>query len=724
MQLADVLLLLWRNKALLVAAALLSGAAGYVAQHAMPKQYAAEGLLLIESQTPVIPELNLAPVATVQPSQRIRTEADVLRSHRLAADVAERTSVLPEAAADEGPSLRTRIGGAIGGALNSLRELAGFGMAASGTSAPSAEDQRGRLAEDVERRLEIRTNDNSNVIGVRFTSPAPEIAARVVNTLMERYIALDLAFKGQSTEQANRWLSERLEALRQEVEVADARIQALRRETGLVETSSGPLSSLQLAEEQTRVAAARQELARAQAALDAAQGSGARGATVEALASPTIRQLRDREAETMQRLATMSQRLASQHPDRIAAEAELRDLRRQIDGEVGKLTTALRRDVDAARSRLESAQAALTGSRSAARQGVEAGVTLAQLTREADARRQVYQAFLLRTEQTSLFNAQFPAARIISPAAVPVRPKGPSAAVVGVFGAVAGAALCAALLLLWRMRRSTILSVRDLSDVTGTRVLASLPALSGGIRRGMPRMVLEQSASGIAETLRALRINLAMSTRQGASTILVTSPSVGDGKTTLSLSLAQICAADGLRVLLIEADMRRPRVAAALKLPRSRPSLESVLEGRATILDAVHVDKASGLHCLVSDRSSTHPQSLIESAAFEALMQRARSEYQIVVLDSPPIMRVADATILSKQSDVVLLAVGWDRTPMDMVSEAIQRLPENARERTYTVLTRVQPGRLEAASYYAGYAQSSPRSVPLLAAAKEPELIP
>jgi capsular exopolysaccharide synthesis family protein len=718
MQFSDLLGLLWRRKLLLVFVAMLTGVAGLLAARAAPSRYVAEGLLLFDSQQPAIPELNqFAPISGAPPNQRIRTEADVLRSRRLAEDVARRTPVLPQEAAT-GPSLLQQATTALLTWYETARSYAGLPAQGPETASATPEpDPMNLQVEELQQRLDIRTTDNSNVVAVRFISTSPVIAASIVNTLMDRYIALDVAAKQDTTEQANRWLTERLAALRKEVEAADLRIQAFRRASGLLETAVGAVSTVQLTEDQTRVAVARQELSRAQAALDSATRSGARGATSEALASPVIQALREREADVVQRAATLGQQLGPRHPDRQAVEAELRDLRRQIDNETGKVTMALRRDVEAARSRLENSQSSLDTSRSSARGGAEASVTLAQLTRDAESSRQVYQAFLLRTEQTRLSSAQFPVARVVSPASVPYRPTGPSPAVIAVFSALAGLLLAAGLVVLRRSSRSTVDTSRELALVTGVQNIGSLPALRNR-RRGMPNLVLEDGDSDVAETLRALRINLLAAAQGGhATTLLITSPSAGDGKTTLAVALARLCAADGMRVLLLETDMRRPRIAATLGATRPRGSIEAVLTGRATMRDAIHVDEESGLHCLLSDYSASNPQQLIESAAFNTMVEQARDEYQLVVLDSPPIMRVADAVVLSSYSDMVLFAVGWDRTSSDVLAEAMRRLPEDTRSRTATVFTRVPPGRLDPLSYYAGYAQHKrPKSVLRLSA--------
>ncbi|KAA2211914.1 GumC family protein, partial [Teichococcus oryzae] len=553
------------------------------------------------------------------------------------------------------------------------------------------------------------TTENSNVVVVRYVADTAEEAALVVNTLMNRYISQEVNAKRDTTLQANEWLTERLTALREDMEAADRKIQEYRERTGLLETSQGTISTLQLGEQQTRVAVARQELARAQAALDSALRSGSGGsAAMEALTSPTVQALRTREAEISARSASLAQQLGRNHPDRLAAEAELRGVQRQIGAEISKVVASLRREVDAARDRLAEAQSSLTSTTRTARTGAQAEVGLLALTREADAKRQIYQTFLTRAEQTRMASAQFPLARVISPAVAPYRPSGPPGSVVAAFCAFVGLFLVGGILVLRRLTHGAFNSVQDLVTMTGIQNVGSLPALGRGRRNKMPALVLDQGQSGIAETLRALRLNMQTVAGGGpANTVLVTSSAIGDGKSTVASSLARLSAADGLRVLLIETDMRRPQLSAIFGAPWPGRSIEAVLNGETRFEDAIQVDERSGLHLLLSDRSSSNPQALIESRQFAELINRARREYRLVILDSPPVMRVADAVVLSQHSDAVLFAVGWERTPRTVVLEAMRRLPRSMRARMATVMTRVRPGRLDPLGYYEGYAKST-----------------
>lgn len=710
MRLTDLLSLLWQRKLALLLAATVAGVLGFVVTKTLPVRFASEGLLLVESRDQAIPELNQSVSLNAPGSQRIRTEADILRSRQLSEDVVRELG-LAEKPEKEG------FAAAIGAVIAPVTAWIHEGLALltpaeteSGQVAGSAPlDKVGLAVEELQKNLSIGTSENSNVVVVRYAADTAEESARVVNALMDRYISQEVNAKRDTTLQANEWLTVRLNALREDVEAADRKIQDYRQRTGLLETSQGSISTLQLGEQQNRVAVARQELARAQAALDSALRSGGRGsAASEALGSATVQALRAREAEIGSRSASLGQQLGRNHPDRLAAEAELRDVQRQIGAEINKVVTSLRRDVDAARDRLAEAQGSLTSTTQTARTGAQAEVGLLALTRDADAKRQIYQTFLTRAEQTRMASAQFPLARVISPAVAPYRPSGPPASVVAAFSAFVGLFLLAGVLVLRRLTHGAFNSVQDLVTLTGIQNVGSLPALGRGRRNKMPALVLDQGQSGIAETLRALRLNMQSVAGGGpANTVLVTSSAIGDGKSTVASSLARLSAADGLRVLLIETDMRRPQLSAVFGAPWPGRSIEAVLNGETRLEDAIQVDERSGLHVLLSDRSASNPQALIESRQFAELINRARREYRLVILDSPPVMRVADAVVLSQHSDAVLFAVGWERTSRTVVMEAMRRLPRSMRARMATVMTRVRPGRLDPLGYYEGYAKSA-----------------
>ena len=415
---------LWQAKFILLVTSLFAASLGFLGSRLGSPLYASEGQLLIESREPVIAELGQTAASGPVGLQRVRTEGDLLRSRKLAEEVAGKLDLAEIFLPTKQNSLRDQI-------LHLPRAWRTAILAKFGVTIPPApvEDRLAEAIAELQRRLEVRTADNSSVVTLHVVAPEPQIAAEIVNTVMASYLAMDLKAKEATTAQANRWLTERLAMLRDEVVAADQRVQAMLRQSGLTQTSLGSTDAQQVHEEQDRLAAARQDVSRAQNALSTALRLERTG-TQRSLTSPTIQALVAREAEIVQRAAGMGQRLSEQHPDRIAIENELRAIRRQIEVETGKVIALLQRDLDAAQGRFEDAQNALGTARTSAQISRGSEVELAQLTREADARRQIYANFLVRVEQTRFAAAQFPSARIVSPAVPAIHPVGPSTAIV------------------------------------------------------------------------------------------------------------------------------------------------------------------------------------------------------------------------------------------------------------------------------------------------------
>ena len=175
--------------------------------------------------------------------------------------------------------------------------------------------------------------------------------------------------------------------------------------------------------------------------------------------------------------------------------------------------------------------------------------------------------------------------------------------------------------------------------------------------------------------------------------------------TTVAVAIAERAAADGLRVLIIDADLRRPSVAKVLGLPVT-VSVEDALVGSDDFASKIQTDPVSTLHCLMARGDHPNPAMLLSSLQFNALMVYARQTYDIVFVDSPPVLRVSDPILLSRWADVIVFAVRANNTTQAMVAEALSRFSDQARSRVMTCLTRAPISRHDRAGYFAGYSRS------------------
>jgi|SRR5271165_5940065 len=687
--LKDFLHTLRRHKFHMLLAIVLSGAIAVAISQGMPAHYTSEALLEVEAHSPLTRELDPAVQATT-PDQ-VRTEVDILQSRALA-DSVVRELHLADApdfkAAVRAPTWIDRITLGLHNARAYVQDVLGLG----GPSDPIAD-----TIALFRRRLSVQADEKTHIVAVYFQSGSPQLSADVVNTLLAKYLSNQVAANLGVTAQENQWLNEHLAALQREVDQAAAKAQAFRQANGLVDIQAGTLSAIQLNEKEQNLSNARQELARAQAAYDTAvtaskTGSGFVGQ--EALGSELIQRLREREAEVLQRIANMKQRDGENSLYMRPVMAELDSIHRQIANETNKIVSALGLNVSTAQIRVNRLEVTVADAQEKERRNGGSAARLAQLNQDTDAKRHVYNAFLTRMEQTQLTSTKFPSARVVSPAVPSSEADGTPLLLAAIMGTIVGAFLSIATILLRYVLARKVSSTKDIEYLTGLTPIGSVPAA---------RRILDMKGSNVVETLHAVSFAIqTMSPGTRCTRVLVTSSMQQEGKTTLAVSLARLSAANGMRVLLVEADLRRPALGRMLRF-ESGISIESVLSEGHRLADAVQIDPESGLHCLTASGSAPNVVKALQSAQFGRLMDEAQGSYDMVIMDSPPMMLVVDPRILSKYSDVILFAVAFGRTPATVVAEAFDRFPFNVRSRIATVLTRVPRSEAAWAGYYAGY---------------------
>jgi succinoglycan biosynthesis transport protein ExoP len=261
------------------------------------------------------------------------------------------------------------------------------------------------------------------------------------------------------------------------------------------------------------------------------------------------------------------------------------------------------------------------------------------------------------------------------------------------------------------LRRAFSAKIRDtqaITTATGLRTIGSLPEITDAIwRKPSP------AGSLIAETLRGMSLTMLPANtwpdeskqyfERNGQAILVTSSDRGEGKTTVAATLARLMAADGFRVLLIDADLRRPRLAAAMHTRMTGTTLEAILDGQATLQDVLRQDPIFGVHCVFAKVQYSNPLPALASRNLSEMLDEARNYFDFIILDSPPVLRVADALILSKLTEHVLFLVGAERMTTELVAETIDRFPKEERHKIHPVLTRVKSRDLERRDHYGGY---------------------
>ena len=281
------------------------------------------------------------------------------------------------------------------------------------------------------------------------------------------------------------------------------------------------------------------------------------------------------------------------------------------------------------------------------------------------------------SEQVDLQEAN---ARILSPADPPLGPESRRKQLVVAMAATLGALAGVGLVFLLDHLNTTFRTAQDAAQATRLPVLASVPTVgSRAGRADLVRLLRERPSSRLAESIRNLRTSLLFANLdRPPRVVLFTSSLPEEGKSTTAMLLALTSRQMGRSTIIVDCDLRQPSAGLSLGADTGRLGLLSILDGIAALEEAIHVDPDSGLHVLLSGRAGaptpTSPADLLASARFAELVRVLEDRYDLVILDAPPTLVLADARILSSLSDTVVYAVRWDSTPRDAVLDGLAEL--------------------------------------------------
>ncbi|MEM9257786.1 MAG: AAA family ATPase, partial [Pseudomonadota bacterium] len=519
-----------------------------------------------------------------------------------------------------------------------------------------------------------------------------------------------LEAKYDAARRASSWLTGRLEELRARLETSEAAVQSYMAQYQTGDSQGANITEQQIIEVTSRLTAARADRAAAEAKFRQAQQMvrtlGPAGAATS-LASPLLISLRGQRAELIRREAELSNRYGPKHPTMIELRTKIRDVDGAISGEVGQIVTSLNNQVAEGAARVRALESELTGLESRAGGQAEAAVGLRQLEAEAEANRRIYNDFLQRLNETREQEGfQTADSRIIEPATPSWRPFVPRTKVSAALGGVAGGAFGLGILALMRMFARSFRTIAQVTEQTGLPVLASTPKVSRRRIRRLLRYLEQRPNSDLAESARYLRNSILGESNGNLRSALITSSFPDEGKSTLSIMLAEMMARMGKSVVLLDCDMRRPSLAHSLSM-RPERDLVSLIEKR-TELDETVISPAHGsFHLIPMKRGQAGKADLLASEQFSALMTELESSYDFVLIDAPPVLGVGDFSVLGKRVDTTVVVVQWDKTPATSFKRTLGWLRDNQIEVLGAVLSKVDRKReaqYDTATYGAEYA--------------------
>jgi polysaccharide biosynthesis transport protein len=693
--------LLWRRRWVICAAILAAMVLAVLIGKTLTPLYTADGAVVVATRKMSIPELeNL--VTPTGDEALVRSEMAVMSSRTVLSAVADKLHL------DQVPEFNTRLKPKDDGFLTKINPIPWIQSLMRGHQ-PVVGDETQAIRNDVlntlSHNLDLVNDGRDYVITATYKAENPQIAASVINTMIEVYLDEYVTENRTATVEANQSLDVRGEQLHQQMQAAEQKVQDFTNRTGLLVTPGGTIAGQQVSELNAELSTARADRAAAEAKYNqaiAAKQSGI-AANTDVLASPVIQTLRGQEAEAVRNQADLESRVGPNHPDLKAADRQVAGMRRAIAGEIDKVVSSLKGQVDVTRAREASLVQQIAELNAKATSSSAAQDSLQRLNDDAQSKRKVYDEFMSRVAQTAKpEDHQSPNARMISAAMVPLHPSSPKITLMALLAGFAGGLLAVAGSILYAQLDHGFETLEEVRTVTGLPGLAAIPLVRNLGRKRLPhRYVVDNPVSPVAETLRAFRAKLRWASEgRPLKTILVSSAVPGEGKTSFALSFARLAARDGCRVLLVECDFRRPTLETVLPSP-VRPGQPGFLDDPASWRDWVGVDGLTGLNYLTANEDSTRLAPMLEADGLGAILRDARREYDYVVVDSPPIMRVPDAMLLARAVDAVALVVSWKRTRQKVVREALRRLALDPDMPTGIILSKVDGA--AAHDMYSGY---------------------
>jgi len=642
----------------------------------MTPQYTATTQLLLNNQNKNVVDIEAVMSGLPADSATVDSQVQVILSRSVAQRVIEKLNLLndPEFNPEAG---RTGLDAIVAGAKGWVKGLVGAG----GVERTEEEQRAALMAAAVNAfiaREDVKRVGLTYLMNVSFTSSDPAKAARIANAIADTYILDQLEAKFDATKQASEWLSSRLDGLRRQLEDSEKAVEIYRSQNDLVGAGGATVSEQQLSELNAQLILARADRAEKQAKYERARS--ARGSGLEAVTdvqqSATISQLRQQEAQLARKQAEMSSRYGPRHPSIVNIDAERRDLGRQIGAEVARIVASIQNDAAIADTRVAALEQSLKELQEQTGVGNQAYVRLRELEREATANRAVYESFLNRFKETSQQEGlQTSDARVISQASVPLSPSAPKKALILLLTLFVSGLIGVGVALILERLDNGFRTSGQLERIAGLPHLATLPIVPKDDKIGAQDYILTKPLSSFAEGLRSLRTALSLSDVDSPpKLILFTSALPGEGKSTSVVSFARAAAQAGTKVIVLDCDLRRPSIAKLFGAEKPKEGLVEYLAGRVSLDEVIQKDTKSALDFLPIAAGAANPSDILGSMQMQRLLQTLRNTYDLVVIDSAPVLPVVDSRVIGRQVDKTVFVVRWAETPRDAVMNGLKEL--------------------------------------------------
>jgi len=527
--------------------------------------------------------------------------------------------------------------------------------------------------------LGIEPVRNSRLVDIVYTSPDPAFAAKAANAVAKAYINQSMEYRFSESKEASDWLSEQLTEQRTALEASEAALQAYRERNGAVSVtdSASNIVVQRLSDLNGALTKAKTERINKEALynqLKTAEASGKLDTFPAVLSNDYVQKLRSDLSDLQRQQAQLAERYGERHAEMIKIRATVETADAKLKVELSKVVESVRNEYQAALSEEQSLQSALNSQKSEALSQNRTGIEFGVLQRDVESNKQIYENLMQRTKETGISGERKSTnIRVIDEAETPKAPISPNVQRSVMMSVIAGLTLAFGLIFFIDYLDSRLKTPQDLKNYLGVPFLGLIPVVPRGKGASNP-LLTDIDAPSFSEAFKTVRTNVLFSSAEdGLRTLVVTSAGPGEGKSICSANIAIALAQTGLRVLLVDADMRRPRVHEIFEASEE-PGLSNLLTGNSKASEVIQKSRVPGLWLVSAGHIPPNPAELLSSPRFLDFLGALEDHFDWVVLDTPPVLVVSDSMVVANRATGVVFVVGADQTTRNAARNAVDQL--------------------------------------------------
>lgn len=558
-------------------------------------------------------------------------------------------------------------------------------------------------------RISIEPLGKSKLVKVQVDMADRLLAARAANAVANGFIEGQLEATMDMSMNATNWMNSRLGELQTKLKTAEDRLQAYREAENLVDVQGvSTISAAELSTTGDRMIDARRQRAEAESQYRQVQAMGKSGweklATIPAvLGHPLIQQFKAEEARARAKVDELTKRYGTRHPAMEAARSDLSAASGSLRGQVEQIVAGIERNYQLAVANERSLQASFNANKSEIQNISRKEFQLRELQREVDSNRALYDTFMTRLKETAATSDLDSAnARVVDQAAVPTSPIEPKKSLIVLLAGILALMAGVVITLLLDVLNNTFKGTEEIESKLNLPVLGILPLIKNKQRAQIAHMFSNNEDKSFSESIRTIRTGVVLSGMDDPHKILVITSSIpGEGKSTVAANLA-MALGQMEKVLLIDADMRRPALAKNFEFAVGTPGLANLIAGTARLEDCLkHIEN---IDMLGAGAVPPNPLELLSSPRFAETLEFLRGKYDRIVIDSPPTQAVSDATVLATHANALIYVVRSESTAIPLVQKGVGQLLQNNAPITGVVLNQVDIKKAKKHGYsYGGY---------------------